>query len=87
MKRITLGMAITIGLAATAGCQQQPAAPAANADYQKVLIERLLEKHLVDEKRLRDYLAAFQACGQSLIRCYVVSLEEASLWSAPRGSL
>jgi hypothetical protein len=44
---------------------------------------RLLEKYLVDEKRLRDYLAAFQACGQSLLHCYVASVEEAALWAAP----
>lgn len=43
MKRIILGMAITTGLAMLAGCQQEPAAPAANTDYQKVLIERLLD--------------------------------------------
>jgi thiaminase len=44
---------------------------------------RLLEKYLVDEKHLRDYLAAFQACGESLIRCYVASVEETTLWAAP----
>lgn len=43
MKRIILGMAITTGLAMLAGCQQEPAAPVANTDYQKVLIERLLD--------------------------------------------
>ncbi|BDU17950.1 parallel beta-helix domain-containing protein [Lysobacter auxotrophicus] len=45
MKRIVLGVAITMGLAALAACQQQPqpAAPAASTDFQKVLIERLLD--------------------------------------------
>ena len=42
MKRIILGVAVTVALA---GCQQQAQAPAAKADgnYQKVLIERLLD--------------------------------------------
>jgi len=45
MKRIVLGVAVTMGLAALAGCQQQqqPATPAASTEYQKVLIERLLD--------------------------------------------
>ena len=43
MKRIVLGVAVTLGVAALAACQQQPAAPAASPDYQKVLIERLLD--------------------------------------------
>ena len=44
MKRITLSIAIAVGVAALAGCQkQEAAAPAADADYQKVLIERLLD--------------------------------------------
>jgi len=46
MKRIVLGVAVTMGLAALAGCQQQQqqaAAPAASTEYQKVLIERLLD--------------------------------------------
>ena len=44
MKRIVLGVAVTMGLAALAACQQQqPAAPAASPDFQKVLIERLLD--------------------------------------------
>lgn len=42
MKRIVLGVAVTLGVAALAACQQ-PAAPAASPDYQKVLIERLLD--------------------------------------------
>ena len=42
MKRIILGVAVTVALA---GCQQQAQAPVAAADgnYQKVLIERLLD--------------------------------------------
>jgi len=45
MKRIVLGVAVTVGLAALAACQQQqqPAAPAASTQFQKVLIERLLD--------------------------------------------
>lgn len=48
MKRIVLGAAVTVGLVALAACQQQPAAPAAspgplNSEFQKVLIERLLD--------------------------------------------
>ncbi|MBU8976842.1 right-handed parallel beta-helix repeat-containing protein [Lysobacter sp. MMG2] len=48
MKRIVLGVAVTVGLVALAACQQQPAAPAAspgplNSEFQKVLIERLLD--------------------------------------------
>jgi parallel beta-helix repeat protein len=45
MKRIVLGVAVTVGLAALAACQQQqqPAAPAASTEFQKVLIERLLD--------------------------------------------
>jgi len=44
MKRITLSIAIAAGMATLAGCQKQEApAPAADADYQKVLIGRLLD--------------------------------------------
>jgi len=45
MKRIVLGVAVTVGLVALAACQQQqqPAAPAASTEFQKVLIERLLD--------------------------------------------
>lgn len=45
---------------------------------------RVLEKYLVDEKHLRQYLAAFQACAGSLARCYAASVEETALWAAPR---
>lgn len=42
---------------------------------------RLLEGHLVSERRLREYLSAFHACGESLGQCYAVAMDEAALWA------